>query len=141
MPPLINVSLAINSPMLADSFAVLRRQQAVGVNGRGSMTTTAIKSLSGVVYPSSKNDLDRFPDLQVQGKALTVITRFALRSASSVAGAGPGGSNQDYAPDIVQWNGDNFLVLSLEDWSRFGPGYVLAICQSMDLKDVPPVTE
>mgnify|MGYP001548635201 CR=1 FL=1 len=134
MPPLINVSAAITSPMLADQFAVIRRQQTVGTNGRASFITTNVPNLSGVVYPSSKNDLERFPNFQVTGKTITVITRFALRGESEVAVT-------DYAPDIVQWHGDSFVVAALEDWSAFGPGFVFALCSSQDFKDVPPTTE
>ena len=103
MPPLINVSMAITSPMLADGFSVIRRQQTVGNNGRVTFTPTTIPNLHGTVYPSSKNDLERFPNLQVMGKTITVITRFALRGESETSGT-------DYAPDIVQWHGDNFVV-------------------------------
>jgi galactose-6-phosphate isomerase len=140
--PLVNVSMALMSPMLSDTFAVIRRQQAVGTNGRASFVATVIPNLGGVVYPSNKNDLERFPNLQVTAKTITVITRFALRSESETQpGYGETGSPIDYAPDIVQWNGDSFLVSAVEDWSNFGPGFTFAICQSMDLKDVPPVTE
>src|SRR5579859_5555177 len=134
MPPLINVIAAITSPMLADGFTVIRRQQTVGNNGRATFATTPFINLHGTVYPSSKNDLELFPNLQVMGKTITVITRFGLRGASETAGT-------DFAPDIVQWHGDNFVVVGLEDWSSFGPGFIFAICHSMDLKDVPPTTE
>jgi galactose-6-phosphate isomerase len=132
--PLINISMALMSPNLADGFAVIRRQQVISNNGRATFNTTTISNLHGTVYPSSKNDLERFPNLQVMGKALTVITRFALRGESTVSGT-------DYAPDIVQWHGDNFVVVGLEDWSSYGPGFIFAVCQSMDLKDAPPTTE
>jgi hypothetical protein len=134
MPPLVNISLAITSPMLADQFSVIRRTQTVGNNGRASFTSATPQNACGTVYPSNKNDLERFPNLQVMGKALSVVTRFALRGESEVAGT-------DYAPDIVQWHGDNFVVVDLQDFSSWGNGFILAICQSMDLKDVPPTTE
>jgi hypothetical protein len=132
--PLINQSVALTNPMSMDQFAVVRRQQVVGNNGRATFNTTNVPNLSGVVYPSTKNDLERFPNFQVAGKTITVITRYALRSESEASGT-------DFAPDIVQWHGDNFLVKELEDWSAYGPGFVLAICSSTDLKDVPPTTE
>ncbi|KAA6459630.1 phage head-tail adapter protein [Acidobacteria bacterium AB60] len=132
--PLLNFTNVILSPMLSDSFSVIRRQQTVGNNGRASYTSTTTAGVGGVVYPSNKNDLERFPNLQVTAKTITVITTFALRGESEVAGT-------DFSPDIVQWHGDNFLVAALEDYSAYGPGFVLAICQSMDLKEAPPTTE
>ena len=134
MPPLINVSPALTSPMLTDQFAVIRRQQVVGNNGRVSYTSTNVPNLCGTVYPSNKNDLERFPNFQVTGKTITVITRYALRSESEVAGT-------DYAPDIVQWHGSTFVVAAIEDWGSYGPGFVFALCSSMTLKDSPPTTE
>jgi hypothetical protein len=134
MPPLVNILLAITSPMFADTFTVIRRQQTVGDNGRVTFNPTTFPNLHGTVYPSSKNDLERFPNLQVMGKALSVVTRFALRGESEVTGT-------DFAPDIVQWHGDNFVVMDLQDYSSWGNGFILAICQSMDLKDVPQTTE
>ena len=135
--PLINVSLAITSPMLADHFTVLRRTQTVDNFGIASTANQPFPGLSGVVYPSDENELRRLPDLQVQEKALTVITRFALRGASETS-ANPAVSFQ---PDIVVWGGNNFVVRKIEDWSQFGNGFILAICTSIDLVDTPPSTE
>ena len=52
------------------------------------------------------------------GKTITVITRFALRGDSETAGT-------DYAPDIVHWQGDNFVVVD----SRTGvPSVPASLC-------------
>jgi hypothetical protein len=132
--PMINITAALTSPMLADSFSVIRRTQTVGSNGRATMAQQTISNLSGPVYPSDDNDLKRLADEQITGKAITVITRFALYGEVEVAGT-------QYQPDIVVWRGDNFLVKHLEDWSNYGPGFVLAICTSIDVVDQPPATE
>ena len=132
---LINVSAALTSPMLVSGFTVNRRTQTIGNNGRAIAATTAIPNVYGTIYPSTKNDLERFPDLQVTGKCISVISRFALRSeAETVDGT-------EYSPDIIVWKGSNFLVKALEDWSSYGPGFVLAICTSINLVDPPPATE
>jgi uncharacterized membrane protein len=130
---MINVSMALISPMLVSSFAVNRRVQTVGINGRVSIIAQAFAGVFGVIYPSDNNELQRLADLQVTGKTITVITRFALRSEAETSGT-------EYQPDIVVWRGDNFLVKHVEDWSSFGPGFVLAICTSIDLVDMPPAT-
>jgi hypothetical protein len=152
MSPLLDVSFAVCSPMLADSFTVLRRTQTVNNFGIGSVASQTITPVYGVVAPSTENDLERFPDLEVQSKAITVITSFALRGEAEVAGVryNAGGYNQggyggseaiSFQPDIVVWNNDNFLVRALEDWSQYAAGFILAICTSTDLVDQPPSTE
>lgn len=129
--PLINLTVAFASPMLADTFAVIRRQQTVGNNGRASTVQTTIPNLTGPVYPSTPDEFRMLPDLATNEKAITVVTNFALRGESEASGT-------DYLPDVVQWNGDNFKVAKVEDWSNYGPGFVMALCTSIDLLDAPP---
>ncbi len=133
--PLINVIPAITSPMLVDSFSVNRRQQFVDNFGYASTTSVVTPNVGGVVYPSNENELRRIPDLQVNDKAVTVITRFALRSESETV------DGTEYQPDIVIWQGDNFVVRKIEDWGSYAAGFFLAICTSIDLVDRPPDTE
>lgn len=135
--PMLDVSAVLTSPMLMDTFLVNRRTQTVNNFGIASTTIQPFPGLFGVVYPSNENELKRLPDLQVQEKAITVITRFALRGEAETS-ANPAVSFQ---PDIVVWGGDNFVVRKIEDWSQYGPGFILAICTSIDLVDAPPVTE
>ena len=135
--PLLDLSSVLTSPMLWDTFTVNRRIQTVNNFGIATVAVQAIAGLFGVVYPSNENELKRYPDLQVQDKAITVITRFALRGETETT-ADPSVS---YQPDIVVWGSDNFLVRKVEDWSQYGPGFILAICSSMDLVDAPAATE
>jgi hypothetical protein len=131
---MLDVSFAVTSAYLADSFSVLRRTQTVNGFGIASVASQTITPVYGVVAPSNENDLNRFPDLEVQSKAITVITSFALRGEAETEGT-------EFAPDIVVWNNDNFLVRALDDWSQYAAGFILAICTSIDLVDQPPTTE
>lgn len=132
--PLLDMSTVLDDPNIIDTFAVLRRTEVVNNFGVSAVTAVSTPGVYGVVYPSNENDLKRFPDLQVQAKALTVITRFALRGESEASGS-------EFQPDVVVWNGDNFVVRALEDWSNYASGFILAICTSIDLVDQPPTTE
>jgi hypothetical protein len=131
---MLDVLRAVTSPYLASMFSVRRRTQTVNNFGVGSNADTTITPVYGVVAPSNENDLKRFPDLQVQSKAITVITSFALRGEAEAAGT-------EFSPDIVIWNGDNYLVRALDDWSQYAAGFIVCICTSTDLVDVPPTTE
>jgi hypothetical protein len=130
--PMINITVALTSPMLADTFSVIRRAQVVGNNGRASTQNTTFPNLYGPVCPSTPDELRLVPDLATNEKAITVITRFALRGISETI------DGTQYLPDVVVWKGDNFKVAKLQDWSNYGPGFVLAICTSIDLVDAPP---
>jgi hypothetical protein len=112
----------------------MRRTQTVNDLGVASTTTVPTPSVPGVVYPSNENDLKRFPDLQIQSKAITVVCQFALRGESEVAGT-------EFQPDVIVWSNDNYVVRALDDWSQYAAGFILAICTSIDLVDSPPTTE
>ncbi len=43
-----------------------------------------------------------------------------------------------YQPDIVKWKGDCFLVKSVDDYTQYGAGMVIAECVSQDFDDAPP---
>jgi hypothetical protein len=130
--PMLDFSEVLTDPMLLDSFSVTRRQETVNNLGLSTITPTPIAGLSGIVFPSDENDLKRFPDLQLQAKCITVITSFALRGESQASGS-------EFQPDVVVWNGDNFLVRHIEDFSNYAAGFIKAICTSIDLVDQPPV--
>ena len=61
MPPLINVSMALMSPMLADGFSVIRRQQTVGTNGRVTFTTNTIRISTVPSTRRARTILSGFP--------------------------------------------------------------------------------
>jgi hypothetical protein len=130
---MLDLSAVLSSPMLTDTFTVNRRTQTVGNNGRASTTVQAFTGVVGVVYPSDDNELKRYPDLQVQGDTITVITRFALRGESQISGT-------NFQPDLVIWNGRSYLVRVVNDYGNFGGGFIFAICTSITMVDQPPVT-
>lgn len=131
--PLIDVSLVLRDPNLIDSLWIHRRTEVVNNFGI-STTTTELLSAYGIAYPATDNDLKRFPDLQIQGKSIVVITQFMLRGESQLQGS-------EFQPDVVVWNGNNFVVKALEDYSLYGRGFVFAICASMDLVDAYPIPQ
>jgi hypothetical protein len=135
--PMMDLSEVLTDPMLLDTFSVNRRTQTVNEFGLACSSTQPFPDINGVVYPSDDNDLKRLPDLSIQSKALTVITQFSLRGESETSGSGAA----SFYPDIVVWNGDQFLVRKIDDYSNYAAGFILAICTSIDLVDQPPTSE
>lgn len=116
-------------PEMMDVFDVVRRKEVIDANGRSTVpnpvTTT---NVSGVVTAASKNDLDRLEDSDRMGRNIVVITPFALRGASK-DGA------DVYKPDLVNWRGSSYVVKALDPYPQFGPGFVQAICGSVNVVD------
>lgn len=122
--PTLDVTEVIDSSEFSDTFTVERRSAVVNANGRTEVTTSLIPDVNGVVYPTAPNNLLRQPDQQNAPQTIDVITTFRLR--------GPTDGGQ---PDIVSWAGDRYLVIGLQDYTRWGAGFVQASCSSIDSVD------
>jgi hypothetical protein len=134
MPP-IDMRRGLTNPRTLDVFNVLRRKQIVSDEGRISVETTPFPDIRGVVTPNlSMKDLQRLSDEQLQGKAISITTQFALRGTSETV------DQQNFQPDIVFWHGNNFVIVFVEDYSNYAAGFVKAIGIMMDLNAVPEVT-
>lgn len=126
----INPGLVIASPFLAGAGTVTveRRQQTIGNNGRVSITTSTI-TVQGIITPAGAATIAREEAFQVMPKMITVVTRTRLYGVA----LDPGG--QAYQPDRVHWHGDVYQVVSVQDAAGYGPGYVVAHCNSIDYTD------
>lgn len=128
--PFLDVSDGFDIDFL-DTISVIRRKQLISNKGRGSTQDTTTASVAAVVCPASGSVLDRLPDYDVSKKYISVVTKFRLQLAAQVG-------SDTYKPDLVQWGGDSFIVEVLDDASRYGAGFVEAICSSIDYTDAPP---
>lgn len=124
--PELDVSFMTFDPMLADSFYVTRRVETVGANGRVTVTPTVIANLIGVITQESPADLMRNPDLQNVPRKIFGASIFAVRNAVN--------GNQ---PDIVTWNGSDYVVKEVLPYSRFGAGTYEWIAETQQAMDAP----
>ncbi|HVI10226.1 MAG TPA: hypothetical protein VND65_18190 [Candidatus Binatia bacterium] len=131
--PMLDVSVALTNPYTLDSFNVHRRKQTINEFGETTISDKVFAGVAGIVHPEGGNDLARRPEAQIQTKSLTVYTRFGLRSESEDCE-----DNSQYQPDLIEWRGDFFLVIHVEDWSQFARGYVKVTATSIDMVDQPP---
>jgi hypothetical protein len=126
--PNLDVSDIVADPDFAEFLTVNRIAVANGTNGRPSRTVTTISPAPvGVVTPKSGEKLERSADAQFRPNVIVVHTQFRLRSAA------PG-----YDPDQVIWNGDPYVVTSVDNLSHFGAGFIVAECSSIDSIDQAP---
>ena len=112
-----------------DNFQVIRRKEQVDQKGRSQITPTSFNPI-GVVCAASPNDLMRLGDYEYQGSALSIVTRFKLRGVAKQQG-------QNYQPDILIWNNSAYLVVTVEDYARYGSGFIQAIAVSTTYVDPP----
>jgi hypothetical protein len=135
--PQIDMRLALTNPYTLDTFDVIRRSQDVNSDtGELLLTSKTFPGVFGVVTPDlSLEDLERMTEEQRQGKALAITTSFALQAASEDAG------QQNFQPDIIVWDENNYLVAHLEDYSKYAAGFVRVIATLMDSQATPEVTQ
>lgn len=122
--PQLDVSDAILCAEFIDSFQVIRRQQLVSSSGLLTTMPTTL-SAQGVVCIASPDDMERFPEITFQHRCISVVTLFRLMSAQTNLGV-------TYQPDLIVWQGNQFIVRAIEPYNRYGRGFIEAIAESID---------
>jgi hypothetical protein len=130
--PSIDVSdLLLDGEIAGETFTVLRRRQVVNGHGNVAIVTTVIPDVIGSITPTGDQSIVRAEAYQTQANTIKVITPFLLRGISKEGG-------NSFLPDVVVWSGVNYEVKSLNDWARYGSGFMEAECVSIDLEDEAP---
>lgn len=131
--PEIDVSeILLDSVIASTRFSVVRRRSWTDNNGISQKMSQTVHAI-GSVTPTGDSTLDRGDDFQSQPKTLLVITRFFLRNAALDA------DGVNWQPDLVLWQGNHYLVSSIEDFSQFGVGFVAATCLLFEYVPSPPL--
>jgi galactose-6-phosphate isomerase len=127
--PWLDVSDVLTDPNFVDSIIVLRRKEVVNQYGESTLITTRNPGVNAVVCMASPNDLIRLDDQQRMGRVISIVTQFRLQGPST-----------GFQPDVVIWNGDNFVVATVDPYTNYGNGQIEALAISMDTQDIPPLT-
>jgi hypothetical protein len=130
--PLLDVSDLLLDPDFSEELTIQRRADTVGDNGRTSKGSIQIVPRPyGVVLPKDTwiggNELERQPEGQFRGAALTVHSQFRFRSTA-----------QGFQPDILIWNGDPYVCTLVNNYSHYGQGFTEAEFTSISTNDEPP---
>lgn len=129
--PSINVNRVLSSPRIAaQTFLVVRRAEEI-VRGRPVLSAWFLPA-GGSVTPTGDNSLVREEAYSMQENSIKVVTAFRLRSVSVDA------LGVKFQPDIVRWNGADYLVKTLNEYTQFGPGFVEADASSFAYVGPPP---
>lgn len=132
--PSIDVSdVLLGGDIAGEPFTVIRRTSANNANGQAVITPAAPVTMVGSVTPGSDNEMVVAEAFQAQKGTITVITTFRLRGVSKDPGTGV-----SYAADLVGWGGSFYIVSVLNDWTKYGGGFIEAHCIQYDWPDTPP---
>lgn len=118
--PLLDLSELMTDPTFVEAFTVIRATKATGDNGRTKLTPQRIPNVIGGVQPAGSLDLQRLPEGSNLRGAVAVWTKYILTD---------GQLSEDLTADQIEWNGHLYTVMSVEDFSQFGEGFVKAVCQ------------
>lgn len=126
------ITFAALSP-LSEPITIIRRQQAVGANGRVEVFTTTIPNVRAYVLASSPSDLERNPDYSLMRDTITADVKYPLQGPMSNPPDG-------YQPDHVIWHGNEYVVTKVNDFSKQGRGFVSVILQTVNSVDGPTMS-
>ena len=118
----MDLSFAVNSPLLAENFTVMRSNGgSFGAGGwRDNYTTLAYY---GVITPNGDpKEVEAIPEADRIHGVITINCELPLFvTRASGADGGPATS------DIVQWNGDNYRVMKTHDYRSRGFWWAIAV--------------
>lgn len=125
--------LLLDPDIAGQSFTVIRRRGQVNSSGQGvpAQPPEIITPVYGQVTPLGDNSLLREVTFQTQQKGVQVITQFRLRGATAELTTG-----QQFQPDLVFWKNDYFIVSTVNEFTQYGGGLVVAECVELDYTDV-----
>lgn len=119
--PLLDVSEILLDPDFVDSLVCARNTQTVDDSGIATDTPNCIP-FYGVVTNNTGDLLMRLAEGSRITGSITVHSQFNL-----IAGA------DGIDADIVTWNGRQYTVTNVGDWSRFGIGFTATNCELIPL--------
>ena len=131
--PAVDVTDIVLDPDFSEALTVYRRAQVIDNYGVAQTTPTLVTPAPyGVVEPQGDDNLEFDEDYQDLPQVIEVHTPFRLRSA------GKDTLGNSFQPDVILWNDTHFLVMFVANWSRYGRGFIRAVCASTDSIDLVP---
>jgi hypothetical protein len=119
--PLLDVAEILLDPDFVDSLVCARQTQTVDNDGIATDTPVSTP-FYGVVTNDTGDLLLRLAQGSHISGSITVHSQFLLQA---------GDDGQD--ADVVTWNGRQYTVSNVADWSRFGRGFTAATCDLIPL--------
>lgn len=126
--PFLDVTDVLYDPDFATTISVARTTTTVSTLGETVQTPATISGIVAVVTPANSNDLKRMAEAERLGGAIAIHTTYQLHAG----GLMPDGVTNATA-DIVTWQGRQYSIFSIDDWTQFGAGFVRATATMLNL--------
>lgn len=123
----MDFSAVLTSREFTDTISILSQTNTIGTSGVSAPSTTSTNIMTAVVIPGRSN-LRRLDDgSRIQANIDVYVRGTALTTGHRIDDA------SERVADVVTWHGRNFVVAAVEDFSAFGPGFVKASCDLINL--------
>ncbi|MGI4812806.1 MAG: hypothetical protein ACRYG5_06515 [Janthinobacterium lividum] len=119
--PLLDVSDLLSDPDFADQLFCARQRQSVGEDGI-AVNLACMTPFIGVVTADRAKELARLATGSTISGSILVNTVFRLTNGAPGIDA-----------DIITWNGRRYTVIDVNDYSRYGAGFICASCDLLPL--------
>ena len=122
----IDVTDLLSDPdfVMHDLVAISRAQS---VNNAGRAENTEMRTtFSGVVFPGAGNMMLRTPDGERVTGDISIVTQHRLTD----------GIGQGRTADVVEYAGGRYIVKNTFDYSNWGRGFVMAVCDMLPVGGV-----
>lgn len=121
--PGLDVSRVLRNPLFADSATVIRTAVTVDALTGRTIEAPSETPISVVVTSDKGRNLQRNPEAALSTGSIIVHSTFRFTE---------GGDGVD--ADIVRWNGNDWTVVTVDDYSRYGAGFTVATCRLLKLR-------
>lgn len=115
--PLLDVSEVLTDPMFQTTFSVIRTTRGVSGTGRTTLSAVQTDGVVGVITGNNDTKLNREAEGSRITSTITVHTQFALTDGDGATDA-----------DVVLYQGRQYVVTALGDYSDYGAGFIAAVC-------------
>ena len=123
--PFLDMSDVLLDPDFIDNMTVTRNTQSVDQNGNAS-DSSVTWNFYGTVTSKGGKRLNRNSVGQFESQTIFVVTLFPLTTGTNMTGV-------TIDADVVTWNGLTYTVTSIDDYSRYGAGFIQATCELITL--------
>lgn len=120
--PLLDVTDVLYDPDFCQDVVV--ETTVVTTNDQGvASKSVSSETISAVVTPLTTRELMRLPEGEMLKGGITVFSHYPLQSGDGNKSA-----------DTIVWNGVSYVVYSTDDYSTYGEGFNVAVCQLLSVR-------
>ena len=114
--PTLDVTDVLSDPMFQDTCSVVTTTRIIGSNGVPTDTAATPFTLAAVIEPD-KTAMIRLADGSRLAGSIFIYTLTLLSTGLKSS------DTASRLADVVIWNGRQYVVRQVEDWSSWGQGY------------------